>query len=252
LTTADTQLILSVSNRPGNFGRRLYGELFRHLDIDALYLPRRLGSPGEFDTLFDLFLETEVIKGMSVSMPFKQRALVRALAAEFPCSSEVAINTMVRDGDRRSAHLTDADIYKRFFATYAQDARRVLVYGSGAMAALAGVAATEHGLVTESIDRNSTPQDVAAMMGAAGDRAQPASTLLVNATPLPRRELPIPYLAFLAFLDLPVILDDTRDFEGLNGFEATIIQFSRQASLYTSTQLDEAFVADLVRIVFQD
>ena len=67
-----------------------------------------------------------------------------------------------------------------------------------------------------------------------------------------RAELPIPYLAFLAFLDLPVILDDTRDFEGLNGFEATIIQFSRQASLYTSTQLDEAFVADLVRIVFQD
>lgn len=252
MTTADTQLILSVSNRPGNFGRRLYGELFRHLDIDALYLPRRLESPGEFDTLFDLFLETEVIKGMSVSMPFKQRALVKAQAAKLPCSSEVAINTMVRDGGRRSAHLTDADIYKRFFATYAQDARRVLVYGSGAMAALAGVTATEHGLVTESIDRNSTPQDVAAIMGATGGRAQPASTLFVNATPLPRRELPIPYLAFLAFLDLPVILDDTRDFEGLNGFEATIIQFSRQASLYTSTQLDEAFVADLVRIVFQD
>ena len=110
-------------------------------------------------------------------------------------------------------------------------------------------AATEYGLVTESIDRNSTPQEVAALIGPTGDRAQPTSRLLVNATPLPRRELPIPYLAFI---DLPVILDDTRDFEGLNGFEATIIQFSRQASLYTSMQLDEAFVADLVRIVFQD
>lgn len=104
MANRDTKLFVSVSSRPGTLGARVYTHLFRHYDLNAVYLPRVAPSSGE-----ELLAALRCLRvsGCSVSMPLKS-AVIPHLDFVAPEALEMqSVNTIVREDERYCGYNTD-------------------------------------------------------------------------------------------------------------------------------------------------
>lgn len=127
----DTQLCMSLSGRPGNFGLRSHNHLYEQLGLNFYYkafssqdLPGAIGG-----------IRALGIRGCGVSMPFKEASI--ALVDELDASARAidSINTIVNTAGHLKAYNTDYIAVEQLLQKHAvpKDSTFVL-RGSGGMA----------------------------------------------------------------------------------------------------------------------
>ncbi len=127
----DTQLCMSLSGRPGNFGLRFHNHLYEQLGLNFYYkafssqdLPGAVGG-----------IRALGIRGCGVSMPFKEACI--ALVDELDASAAAiqSINTIVNTAGHLKAYNTDYIAIAQLLATHAVPRDTTFALrGSGGMA----------------------------------------------------------------------------------------------------------------------
>jgi shikimate dehydrogenase len=183
----DTELCMSLSGRPGNFGTRFHNHLYRALGLDYVYkaftttdLPAAIGGVRALG-----------IRGCAVSMPFKE-ACIPLLDELKPSAARLqSVNTIVNESGRLTAHNTDYMAVAALLQTHGVDPTgRFVLRGSGGMGRAVLAALVDHGLQGCVVARNAQAGPaVAALHGlpwqeALGDAHQADGAWLVNVTPL--------------------------------------------------------------------
>ncbi|MCU7647531.1 shikimate 5-dehydrogenase [Pseudomonas piscis] len=127
----DTQLCMSLSGRPGNFGLRFHNYLYEQLGLNFYYkafssrdLPGAVGG-----------IRALGIRGCGVSMPFKEDCIALVDELDDSARAIASINTIVNTNGHLKAYNTDYIAVAQLLATHAvpKDCTFVL-RGSGGMA----------------------------------------------------------------------------------------------------------------------
>ena len=127
----DTQLCMSLSARPGNFGLRFHNHLYEQLGLNFYYkafssqdLPGAIGG-----------IRALGVRGCGVSMPFKEAAI--ALVDELDPSVQAidSLNTIVNTNGHLKAYNTDYIAIEQLLNTHAvPKGSTFALLGSGGMA----------------------------------------------------------------------------------------------------------------------
>lgn len=127
----DTQLCMSLSGRPGNFGTRFHNYLYEKLGLNFIY---------------KAFTTTDIehavkgvralgIRGCAVSMPFKESCMPFLDEITPSAAAIESVNTIVNNSGRLTAYNTDYIAIAKLIAKYQLDPTAcVIVHGSGGMA----------------------------------------------------------------------------------------------------------------------
>lgn len=181
----DTQLCMSLSARPGNFGTRFHNYLYRALGLDFVYkafsttdLPAAIGG-----------IRALGVRGCAVSMPFKE-ACIPLLDALHPSAAGIeSVNTIVADQGRLTGYNTDYQAVVSLLRSHqVPTSARFALRGSGGMAKAVAFALRDSGFHQGCIVARNEEAG-RALASACGftwqaqlDEARPS--LLINVTPL--------------------------------------------------------------------
>jgi shikimate dehydrogenase len=196
LVGRDTQMCMSLSARPGNFGTRFHNRLYELTGLDFLYksfstndLPAAIGG-----------IRALGIRGCAVSMPFKE-AVIALLDGLAPSAAAIdSVNTIVNDDGVLVGHNTDYGAVAKLIVGIAPDTPFVL-RGSGGMAKAVAAALRDAGFSNGTIiARNEvTGQALADLYGFRWtETVENGAPLLINVTPLGMNGTDVDRLAFPA------------------------------------------------------
>lgn len=127
----DTQLCMSLSGRPGNFGTRFHNYLYEKLGLNFIY---------------KAFTTTDIehavkgvralgIRGCAVSIPFKESCMPFLDQITPSAAAIESVNTIVNNSGHLTAYNTDYIAIAKLIAKYQLDPTAcVIVHGSGGMA----------------------------------------------------------------------------------------------------------------------
>ena len=89
-----TKICISVAGKPGNFGANFHNSAFKELNLDWIYLPRKLSEKGDLKHLINS-IRLLKIKGCSVSMPHKEKIIQYIDKLDEAANKIGAINTIL-------------------------------------------------------------------------------------------------------------------------------------------------------------
>jgi len=126
----DTQVCISIAERPGNFGSNIFNASFKALSLNFIYKPFKV-LENELENSIK-GIRAFNIRGCGVSMPHKTKVM-SYLDYIDPIAKEIgAINTIVNDGGVLSGYNTDFVGAKKVIAEfYDVQTKKVLVIGAG-------------------------------------------------------------------------------------------------------------------------
>ncbi|EPL10633.1 shikimate 5-dehydrogenase [Pseudomonas sp. CF161] len=127
----DTQLCMSLSGRPGNFGLRFHNHLYQQLGLNFYYkafssqdLPGAIGG-----------IRALGIRGCGVSMPFKEESIELVDELDASAQAIASINTIVNTNGHLKAYNTDYIAIAQLLAAHqVPQASSFVLRGSGGMA----------------------------------------------------------------------------------------------------------------------
>lgn len=258
----DTQLCMSLSGRPGNFGTRFHNYLYEKLGLNFIY---------------KAFTTTDIehavkgvralgIRGCAVSMPFKESCMPFLDEITPSAKAIESVNTIVNNKGYLTAYNTDYIAIAKLIAKYQLDlTASVIVHGSGGMAKAVVAAFKDAGFPHLKVfARNAqTGQYLADLYGyqyidsLAGEQAD----ILVNVTPIGMAgakeadELPFPVAmieqADTAFdvvaqpAETPFIRAAQQlGKQTISGAEVIVLQAVEQFELYTGERPSEALIEE--------
>ena len=181
----DTQLCMSLSGRPGNFGTRFQNFLYQALDLNYVYkafttkdLPAAIGG-----------IRALGIRGCAVSMPFKEACIPLVDAIDDSAQAIASINTIVNDDGHLRAYNTDYIAIRKLIEQHALSTdMRVALRGSGGMAKAVACAFRDagfrHGYI---VARNEAAGHKLAQISGftwVADMRGQSAELLINVTPI--------------------------------------------------------------------
>ena len=181
----DTQLCMSLSGRPGNFGTRFQNFLYQALDLNYVYkafttkdLPAAIGG-----------IRALGIRGCAVSMPFKEACIPLVDAIDDSAQAIASINTIVNDDGHLRAYNTDYIAIRKLIEQHALSTHmRVALRGSGGMAKAVACAFRDagfrHGCI---VARNEAAGHKLAQISGftwVADMRGQSAELLINVTPI--------------------------------------------------------------------
>ena len=256
----DTQLCMSLSGRPGNFGTRFQNFLYEALDLNFVYkafttkdLPAAIGG-----------IRALGIRGCAVSMPFKEACMPLVDAMDDSAQAIASINTIVNDGGHLRAYNTDYMAIRRLIDQHGLSPdTHLALRGSGGMAKAVACAFRDagfrHGHI---VARNETAgRKLAEVSGFvwAADASGLNAQLLINVTPLGMEGPEAHHLAFdrvdvecagtvFDVVALPpetplITLARSLGKPVITGAEVIVLQAVEQFVLYTGVRPDEALIA---------
>jgi len=131
----DTQLFVSVSKFPGNFGASLYNAVFKKLGYNAIYKPLKCETISQFVDIVR-YAKAYSIKGISVSMPFKKVAVNLGTLDDDNVIETGNANTLVFENNKPApmAYNTDYDGFERANLDFLKKANSAIIVGRGAVA----------------------------------------------------------------------------------------------------------------------
>ena len=259
--TRETQLCMSLSARPSNFGTRLHNFLYEELGLDYVYkafsttdLPAAIAG-----------IRALGVRGCAISMPFKEAVIPLADGLAPSAARLQSVNTLVNDGGRLMAYNTDYLAVRALLEHHAVPrGLRVAMRGSGGMA---------RAVLAALVDAGFARGTVVARNGAAGRALAAAhgygwqdgadaieADVLVNATPIgmaggaEARALaftPAQVAAAAWVFDVvampaetPLIAEARRQGRpAITGAEVIALQAAEQFTLYTGVRLTGEQVA---------
>ena len=89
----DSSLCISVASNPGNFGAMFHNDAYKNLDMNWIYLPRKLAETADIKHLINSIRLLE-IKGCSVSMPHKEKIINYLDSLDRSAEKIGAVNTI--------------------------------------------------------------------------------------------------------------------------------------------------------------
>ncbi|MNZ45533.1 Shikimate 5-dehydrogenase-like protein [compost metagenome] len=127
----DTQLCMSLSGRPGNFGLRFHNHLYERLGLNFYYkafssqdLPGAVGG-----------IRALGIRGCGISMPFKEACIALVDELDASAAAIASINTIVNTHGHLKAYNTDYMAIEQLLKTHAVPKETSFALrGSGGMA----------------------------------------------------------------------------------------------------------------------
>lgn len=127
----DTQLCISIAERPSNFGTTLHNMAYETLGLNFIYKAFRVTDlRGAIAGVRSLG-----IRGCSVSMPFKQAVIPFLDVLDETAECTGAVNTIVNDGHRLTGFNTDLIGVRSVMSVLQQrNSEDILVLGAGGMA----------------------------------------------------------------------------------------------------------------------
>jgi shikimate dehydrogenase len=168
----------------------MHNAAFRVLGLDWTYELLDV-PPGELPATLNRLRQPDVA-GANVTIPHKQAVMQQMDAIDPEAVKARAVNTIVRDGDRLVGSNTDIDAIRAAIASVGVEPKgaSVVIFGAGGSARAASVAL--EGAHLTFVSRHPGEADVAGTTIAWDDAGLHAlvraADLLVNATPLGRRE----------------------------------------------------------------
>jgi shikimate dehydrogenase len=256
----DTQLCMSLSGRPGNFGTRFQNFLYEALDLNFVYkafttkdLPAAIAG-----------IRALGIRGCAVSMPFKEACIPLVDEIDASARAIASINTIVNDDGFLHAYNTDYIAIRKLIERHGISPQtRVVLRGSGGIAKAVACAFRDAGFSSgHVVARNEeTGRKLADVCGYAwaADRSGLNAELLVNVTPIgmeggveadalafSREEVESARMVF-DVVALPVLTPVVRLAQLLGkpvitGAEVIVLQAVEQFVLYTGVRPDDALI----------
>lgn len=127
----DTQLCMSLSGRPGNFGTRFHNYLYQKLDLNFMY---KAFSTQDIEAAVK-GIRALGIRGCAISMPFKESCIPFVDSLSPSARAIDSANTIVNDNGHLTAYNTDYIAVSKLIRQYQLDPQQtVVVRGSGGMA----------------------------------------------------------------------------------------------------------------------
>jgi shikimate dehydrogenase len=228
----------------------MHNAAFRALGLDWTYELLDV-TPGELPAALKRLRQPDVA-GANVTIPHKQAVMQHMDAIDPEAVKARAVNTIVRDGDRLVGSNTDIAAIRSAVATVGVDPKgaNVVIFGAGGSARAASVAL--EGAHVTFVSRHPDEADLSGRAIAWDDGTVNAlvraADLLVNATPLGRREeMPIRPAALPrdgAVIDLVYVTGGTplvRKARSLglrtaDGWEILLAQGARSFEAWTGRQ----------------
>ncbi|QGM81616.1 shikimate 5-dehydrogenase [Otariodibacter oris] len=127
----DTQLCMSLSGRPGNFGTRFHNYLYAKLGLNFVY---KAFTTQDIEHAVK-GVRALGIRGCAVSMPFKESCIPFLDELSQSAKAIESVNTIVNTDGYLKAYNTDYIAIEKLIAKYQLDpTASVVVFGSGGMA----------------------------------------------------------------------------------------------------------------------
>lgn len=127
----DTQLCMSLSGRPGNFGTTFHNYLYEKLGLNFIY---KAFTTQDIEHAVK-GVRALGIRGCAVSMPFKESCMPFLDEIHPSAQAIESVNTIVNDNGFLRAYNTDYIAIVKLIDKYQLDKKQsVIVYGSGGMA----------------------------------------------------------------------------------------------------------------------
>lgn len=258
----DTQLCMSLSGRPGNFGTTFHNYLYEKLGLNFIY---KAFTTQDIEHAVK-GVRALGIRGCAVSMPFKESCMPFLDEIDASARAIESVNTIVNDNGFLRAYNTDYIAIVKLIEKYQLNPQsRVIVQGSGGMAK-AVVAAFKHSGFEhlKVYARNAkTGAYLAALYGYEyiDSLADESAEILVNVTPIGMKggkeadALAFPtamiQTANTAFdvvaipAETPFIrYAQTLGKQTISGAEVIVLQAVEQFELYTGKRPSEDFIAE--------
>lgn len=258
----ETQLCMSLSGRPGNFGTTFHNYLYEKLGLNFIY---KAFTTQDIEHAVK-GVRALGIRGCAVSMPFKESCMPFLDEIHPSAQAIESVNTIVNDDGFLRAYNTDYIAIVKLIEKYQLDKNaRVIVHGSGGMAKAVVAAFKNSGFEKLKVyARNEkTGQYLAALYGYeyinSLENAQ--ADILVNITPIgmkggkeendlafPEKMIDVAQVAF----DVVAIPADTpfiryAQSQGkltISGAEVIVLQAVEQFELYTHQRPSDALVEE--------
>ena len=126
----DTQLCMSLSGRPGNFGTRFHNSLYQQLDLNYIY--KAFSTTNIEDAVKGI--RALAIRGCAISMPFKE-SCIPFLDELTDSVKAIDVNTIVNNNGHLKAYNTDYIAISKLIKQYQLNpTQSVMIHGSGGMA----------------------------------------------------------------------------------------------------------------------
>ena len=258
----DTQLCISISARPSNFGTTFHNYLYQKLGLDFIYKAFQVQD-----------IEHAVkgvralgIRGCAVSMPHKESCMAFVDEISESAAAIQSVNTIVNDNGYLRAYNTDyIAIYKLIEKYQLDKTKSVIVHGSGGMAKAVVAAFKNSGFSNLKVyARNAeTGKKLAALYGFdyIPTLENQQADILVNVTPIGMKggkdefELAFPEVlintAETAFdvvampVETPFIkLAESLNKQVISGAEVIVLQAVEQFELYTHQRPSDELVIE--------
>ncbi|OOF82651.1 shikimate 5-dehydrogenase [Rodentibacter caecimuris] len=127
----DTQLCMSLSGRPGNFGTKFHNYLYEKLGLNFIY---KAFTTQDIEHAVK-GVRALGIRGCAVSMPFKESCMPFVDEIHPSAQAIESVNTIVNDNGILRAYNTDYIAIVKLIEKYRLDKNStVIVHGSGGMA----------------------------------------------------------------------------------------------------------------------
>lgn len=127
----DTQLCMSLSGRPSNFGTTFHNYLYEKLGLNFVY---KAFTTQDIEHAIK-GVRALGIRGCAVSMPFKESCMPFLDEISSSAQAIQSVNTIVNDNGYLKAYNTDYIAIEKLIAKYQLSAdAAVIVHGSGGMA----------------------------------------------------------------------------------------------------------------------
>jgi shikimate dehydrogenase len=136
----ETTLCISIAAKPGNFGANFHNSAYKHLNLNWVYLPRKVVSAADLERAINGVRALDT-KGCSVSMPHKETVI--QYLDDFDISAERigAVNTIVQnESGFLKGYNTDFYGAKKALEKAEIKGKEVLMIGAGGAAKAVGLA----------------------------------------------------------------------------------------------------------------
>ncbi|TGY46957.1 shikimate 5-dehydrogenase [Rodentibacter caecimuris] len=258
----DTQLCMSLSGRPGNFGTRFHNYLYEKLGLNFIY---KAFTTQDIEHAVK-GVRALGIRGCAVSMPFKESCMPFVDEIHPSAQAIESVNTIVNDNGVLRAYNTDYIAIVKLIEKYRLDKNStVMVHGSGGMAKAVVAAFKNSGFDNLKVyARNEkTGQYLAALYGYEyiNSLENQQADILINVTPIgmqggkEEKDLAFPNTmitqAKTAF-DVVAIPAETPFIQFaeslgkqiISGAEVIVLQAVEQFELYTHQRPNDELVAE--------
>lgn len=125
-----TKLFVSVSRFPGSTGSLLHNTGYKMKNLNCTYFPLKCENISEFKSI----LNNKNFKGISVSMPFKNKALKFLNRADGTVKKTLSVNTIIRKKNILIGYNTDYLALKKIMKLRNIKAKNSLILGNGSTA----------------------------------------------------------------------------------------------------------------------